>query len=185
MIDPIFKTETKVTFGPVRLAYTHLINKYKFPEEEGDGKYSCVVIVPNSEKKTLEALKKAEANAFNQGLASKWNGKKPVRYDSPLRDGDDKDIADSIILSAKSNRRPNVVNRQLEPIVDEEEVYSGIWAFVSVSFYPYMSNGNKGVAVAIDSVMKHKDGERMSGGGSNAESDFAGVPADDYDDEGL
>ena len=70
------------------------------------------------------------------------------------------------------------------PIVDEEEVYSGVWAVVSVSFYAYDVSGNKGVACGLNNIMKFKDDDHL-GGRVSAESDFGGMDFDDEDDEDL
>jgi hypothetical protein len=42
---------------------------------------------------------------------------------------------------------------------------------VTVNFYPYDSNGNKGIGAGLNNVMKTQDGDRLSGG-SSAASDF-------------
>lgn len=104
----------------------------------------------------------------------------------PLRDGDtDKDgddvYAGHYYVNAKSSTRPGVVDKNRSPITDEEEVYSGIWAYISVTFYPYNVNGNRGVACGLNNVMKYKDGERL-GGRVSAEADFAGLDMEDDDD---
>ena len=116
---------------------------------------------------------------------SKWGGKEPKKLDLPLRDGDDKDdevYAGMLYVNAKSSTRPGIVDRNKAPIVDEEEIYSGVWAIVSVTFYPYDTNGNRGVACGLNNIMKFKDDEKL-GGRSSAESDFADI--DNEDDEDL
>ncbi|MBR5878844.1 MAG: DUF2815 family protein, partial [Akkermansia sp.] len=55
--------------------------------------------------------------------------------------------------------------------LDSEDFYSGCWGAASVNFFPYDSNGNKGVGVGLNNVIKTRDDERLSGG-SSAEADF-------------
>ena len=69
-----------------------------------------------------------------------------------------------IFLNANSTREPAVIDRRAQPIMDQDEVYSGCYANVKLSFYPFNSNGNQGVAVGLVAVQKVKDGERLAGG---------------------
>jgi hypothetical protein len=73
-----------------------------------------------------------------------------------------------------------VVDSRRQPIIDEEEFYSGCYGYVSLTFYAFDTKGNKGIACGLNNVMKTKDGEHL-GGRVSAEQDFATVPADDDD----
>ena len=184
MKDPKIVNETKVVFGPCRLSFTHVFNKYS-PNGEGDGKYMTNVLIPKSEKKTIKALEQAIEAAKKAGVVSKWGGKEPKKLDIPLHDGDDKDddvYQDHFYINAKCKTRPGVVDKSKNPIVDEEEMYSGVWAFVSVTFYAYDASGNRGVACGLNNLMKFKDDDHL-GGRVSADSDFADI--DDVDDEDL
>lgn len=57
MIDPKVVNDTKVIFGPCRLSYTHVFEKYS-PDGDGEGKFMTNVLILKSEKKTIEAIKK-------------------------------------------------------------------------------------------------------------------------------
>jgi hypothetical protein len=184
MITPQVK-ENKVIFGPCRLSYTHVFNRYNPDGDQADGKYMTNVLIPKDEKETIEAINKAIAEAKKQAIVSKWGGKEPKKLDMPLRDGDEKDdenYEDMLFVNAKSSTRPGIVDRNKVPIVDEEEVYSGVWAIVSVSFFAYDKNGNKGVACGLNNIMKFKDDEHF-GGRVSAESDFGDVDLGDDDDD--
>lgn len=186
MKDPKIINETKVVFGPCRLSYTHVFSKYS-PDGVGAGKFMTNVLIPKSEEKTVNALNKAIEAARKAGIVSKWSGKDPKKLDLPLRDGDDKEdetYADHFYLNAKCNTRPGVVDKKCVPIVDEEEIYSGVWAIVSVTFYAYDVSGNKGIACGLNNIMKFKDDEYL-GGRVSAESDFSGMDFDDEDDDDL
>lgn len=183
MIDPIVK-DSKIVFGPVRLSYTHLFQKYT-PEGGGEGKYMTNALIPKSEKKTVKAIEEAIENARKAAIVSKWGGKEPKKLDLPLRDGDDKDdelYEGHYYLNAKCNTRPGVVDKKKSPIVDEEEIYSGVWAYLSVTFYGYDVNGNRGIACGLNNVMKFKDDAHL-GGRASAENDFDGIDFADDDDD--
>lgn len=177
--------ENKVVFGPCRLSYTHVFNKYNPDGSDADGKYMTNVLIPKDEKETLDAIRGAIETAKKQAIVSKWGGKEPKKLDMPLRDGDEKDddvYADHFYVNAKSNTRPGIVDKDLTPIVDEEEIYSGVWAYVSVTFYGYDVSGNRGIACGLNNIKKFKDDDKL-GGRVSAESDFADF--DDEDDDDL
>jgi len=184
MITPIIK-DNKVVFGPCRLSYTHVFAKYNPGGDNEDGKYMTNVLIPKEEKETVKALQTAIETAKKAGVVGKWGGKEPKKLDMPLRDGDEKDddvYSGHFFVNAKSGTRPGVVDRKKVPIVDEEEVYSGIWAIVSVSFFAYDKSGNKGVACGLNNIMKFKDDEHL-GGRVSAEADFADIDDEEDDDD--
>ncbi|MGM9688187.1 MAG: DUF2815 family protein [Alloprevotella sp.] len=179
-------SENKVVFGPCRLSYVHVFEKYTQEGDSGDGKYSTAVLIPKEEKETLKAIEQAVEAAKKAAVLSRWGGKVPKKLEMPLRDGDEKENAgeeyrNCFYLNAKSGSRPGVCDRNKVPITDEEEMYSGVWAYVSVVFYGYDVSGNRGVACGLNHLMKFKDDERF-GGRSSAEEDFAGIDCEDDDD---
>ena len=91
---------------------------------------------------------------------------------------DDEAYAGSYFVNANSRQAPQVVDRQVQPIIDQSEVYSGCYGRVSVTFYAYNSNGNKGVAAGLGNVQKLRDGDPL-GSRANARDEFDAVDADD------
>lgn len=184
MITPIVK-DTKVVFGPCRLSYTHVFSKYAPDGDTSNGKYMTNVLIPKEEKETIKAIEQAIDAAKKAAVLSKWSGKEPKKLDMPLRDGDDKDddevYSDHFYVNAKCSTRPGICDKSKTPIVDEDEIYSGVWAIVSVTFFGYDVSGNRGVACGLNNIMKFKDGERL-GGRASAESDFADIDMEDDDD---
>lgn len=185
MIKPKIEGE-RVVIGPCRLSYVHVFEPWG-PEGDPNKKYMVNVIIPKKEKETISALKEAIEAAKKKGVTDKWRGKLPKSLDISLRDGDEREsageeFAGSLYINAKSIRRPGMIDREGNPITDEEEIYSGVWCYVSLSFFPYCVNGNSGVAAALNNLKKFKDDERL-GGGASAEADFSGI--DDEDDEDL
>ena len=101
---------------------------------------------------------------------------------TPLRDGDiekpdDEAYANSYFLNANSTTAPGIVDADRQPILDRSEVYSGCYGRVSITFYAFNSNGNKGIACGLNNLQKIRDGEPLDGH-TRAEDDFA----DDDDD---
>ena len=177
--------DTKVVFGPCRLSYTHVFQKYVPDGTTEKGKFMTNVLIPKSEKETVKALQAAIEAAKKAAIVSKWGGKEPKKLDMPLHDGDDKDdenYEDMWYVNAKCNTRPGIVDKNLNPITDEEEIYSGVWCYVSVTFYGYDVSGNRGIACGLNNLKKFKDDDKF-GGRVSAESDFGDL--DDEDDDDL
>jgi hypothetical protein len=76
------------------------------------------------------------------------------------------------------------VDVHCQPIFDTSEIYSGVYTRVSLSFYAFNSNGNKGVACGLQNIQKIKDGESL-GGKVKAEDDFNDGYQSDADDDFL
>lgn len=181
---------TKVVTGKVRLSYVHLLEPYAFDSNPDKEQYSCSILIDKSDKATVAKVQAAINAAIEAGKVSKWNNKVPAKMWNPLRDGDiekpDEEVyAGKFYLNAKSNQKPGLVDRDLNRIIDPDEIYSGMYARVSLSFYPFDVSGNRGVGVGLNNVQKVGDGERL-GGRSNAEDDFDEYEADDddFEDEG-
>lgn len=183
MITPQVQGETRVIFGPCRLSYVSVFEKYT-PKDGTEGKYQTNILIPKSEKKTIKVLQDAIEAAKKAAISSKWGGKIPKKLEMPLHDGDDKGdevYEDHFYLNAKSIKRPGIVDRNREPITDEDEVYSGCWAIVSVTFFGYNKNSN-GIGVSLNNIMKWKDDEAF-GGQVSAETDFENIDTGEDDDD--
>ena len=138
---------------------------------------------PEDDKKTLLAIHKAVEAAKEDGKVRKWGGKLPPNLKLPLRDGDidrpdDENYQEHFFLNATSKDAPQVVDRHVQPVVDPMMVYSGCFCNVSVNFYPFNANGNRGVAVGLGNIQFVKDGDRLSGKAS-ADADFDALEDDE------
>ena len=135
---PINNHSTKVVTGIVRLSYANVWEPKSI--NGGKEKYSVSLIIPKSDKKTIDAINKAVDAAIEDGI-SKFGGKKPNKaaIKLPLRDGDierdDEAYKDSFFVNANSTTPPQIVDAHVQPILDRSEVYSGCYARVSVTFY--------------------------------------------------
>ena len=117
----------------------------------------------------------------------------PANLKLPLRDGDDDRPEDSayensLFVNASSNTAPQVVGTEKDKTTGKaiplgsDDVYSGCYARVSINFYPFNVNGNKGVACGLNSIQKIDDGEPLAGSGGSAEEDFDFDEVDSDDD---
>ena len=176
---------TTITTGKVRLSYVKVFTPSAAPGSD-KLKYSVSVLIDKSDKATLNAINAAVEEAKEQGKSKKWGGKIPTKLHLPLRDGDedkpdDEAYKGKYFFNASSERKPGVVDSAVQPILDPEAVYSGCYGRVNVNFYPYDSNGNRGIAAGLNHVQKLADGERLGGGAISVEAAFD----DDFEDEDL
>lgn len=176
---------TKVVTGKVRFCYANVFEPTSM--NEGDTpKYNVCILIPKSDTKTLEKINKAIEAAKQAGKAkiADKSGKIPSTLKTPLRDGDeergdDEAFEGHYFINANSTRKPSIVDRDLAPIMDKEEFYSGCYGRASINFYTYNVN-SKGIAAGLNNLQKLEDGERLAGG-SSAEDDFGGE--NEYNDE--
>lgn len=172
------ENSTKVVTGKVRFCYCNVFE----PVAMNDGdtpKYSVCILIPKDDTKTVDAINKAIEAAKIAGKAkiADKNGKIPSTIKTPLRDGDEERSDDPafegmFFINANSTRKPVIVDRGLNPIMEKEEFYSGCYGRASLNFYAFNVQ-SKGIAAGLQNLQKLEDGEMLAGG-STAEEDFGG-----------
>lgn len=178
---------TKCVTGKVRFSYVNIFKSRSFREGQ-DAKYSICLLIPKDDKKTVAKIRAAIEEAVQEGISSKWGGKKPKNLRLPLRDGDEEraeeaaEYEDMFFMNANSNTKPGIVDKDLNEILDPDEVYSGCWGRASVNFFAYDSNGNRGIGCGLNNIQKLKDGERLGAARASAEYDFGDGFEDEEDD---
>lgn len=181
-----------VLTNEVIISYPHVIEPRI--EENGDKKYSVCILIPKSDEETIACIRQAIRAASEAGK-DKFGGKVPAAPKTPLRDGDEalasgersgEEFAGHYFLNASSTKRPMVLNRERQPITDPEEVYGGCKGFITLNFFAYSANGNRGIGAGLNGLLKSRDGERLGGAGASI-ADFADInlPGLDADDLGL
>ncbi len=182
-----FNNPMKVITGPnTRWSYTNVWEPKSI--NGGAPKYSVSLIIPKSDKTTVDKINAAIKAAYEEGQSKlKGNGRSVPALSAiktPLRDGDlerpdDEAYANSYFINANSPSAPGIVDADRNTIIDRSEVYSGVYGRASISLYAFNSNGNKGIACGLNNLQKIKDGEPL-GGRSRAEDDFATDADDDF-----
>ena len=172
------ENSTKVVTGKVRFCYVNVFE----PTALNDGdtpKYNVCILIPKSDTKTLEAIRNAieAAKTVGKSKIADKNGKIPSTLKTPLRDGDEERSDDPsyegmMFINANSTRKPSIVDKNLNPIMSQEEFYSGCYGRASINFYAFNVQ-SKGIAAGLQNLQKLEDGEMLAGG-STAEEDFGG-----------
>ena len=175
--------KTKVITGIVRLSYANVWEPKSV--NGGKEKYSVSIIIPKEDTKALDEIKKAIDAAIEEGKG-KFGGKIPNKASlkTPLRDGDidrpdDEAYKNSYFINANSITPPQVVDKNVKPILEHSEIYSGVYTRVSINFYAFNSNGNKGIACGLGNIQKIRDGEPL-GGRVSAEDEFTTEADEDF-----
>ena len=179
---------TRVVLQKVRLSFPHLFQPYSINPDD-DPKFSAMLLISKKDKASLRAIRAAEKAAIEKGRNTKFGGKVPPNLATILKDADEDGSAEDypereghfyMSVSANPNRRPAVVDTQVQKIVDESEVYSGVYANVSVTAFPYTFGKKKGISFGLNNVQILGYGESL-GGGKRADEEFEVV--DDYEDD--
>jgi hypothetical protein len=174
----------QVITGKVRLSYVHLFTPFA-SQQGNEPKFSTTILVPKSDIATKQKIDMAINAAIQQGIVEKWNGVRPPMIAIPVYDGDGVRPSDGMpfrdeckghwVFTASSKQAPEIVRYpSLDKIINQTEIYSGIYALVSVRFFPFATNGKKGIGCGLGNVAKVEDGEPL-GGKTTAASDFGGM----------
>jgi hypothetical protein len=167
-------TKVKIVTGKVRFSYANVFQP-KASVEGGTPKYSVSIIIPKSDKETINKINKAFEDT-KASAAAYFGGSVPKGLKGGLRDGDeekdDAAYAGCYFINANSAQKPGVVDQDLNPIMDQNEFYSGCYGRASITFYPYNAQGSKGIACGLNNVQKLEEGEKL-GGSTSAAADFA------------
>jgi len=176
---------TKVLTGEVRLSYANLTAPRAI-QQGAEEKYSVTLLIPKSDTATYQNILASIEAAATDATGKLWSGVRPPVMPTPLHDGDGvrdngtpygEECKGCWVITASTKNKPQVVhqsdiNTELAP----QDIYSGMYARVTVNFFGYNSNGKKGVGCGLGNVMKTREGESLAGGAS-ATVDFDGVGA--------
>lgn len=173
----------KVLTGEVRLSYVNVITP-RAPQQGGEPKFSVTLLIPKSDYATKADIDSAIQAAVQAAVSKTWGGVRPPQIKVPIHDGDGvrqsgepygEECKGHWVITASTKMKPQVVgmdniNVELAP----SDIYSGMYARVTIRFFGYSNSGNKGVGCGLGNIMKTRDGEPLAGNASAA-SDFAMV----------
>lgn len=161
---------TTITTGKVRLSYFNGFTA-KPGVDGGDPQFGTSILISKSDTKTVDAINKAILDAKIAGLAKLGftDVKKiPSTMKTPLRDGDAERPGDPVyegmyFLNANNKKKPGIVDRARQAILDPEAIKSGDYARVNLTFYAFAVPANKGIAAALNHVQFVSEGEALDG----------------------
>lgn len=180
---------TKVVTGKVRLSYVALLEPKAFEGQEA--KYSTVILIPKTDKATIKKIQDAQKAAYEAAKNDKLKGIKWERVKTTLRDGDEDmdteehpEYAGHMFMSISSKTKPQIIDKYKNKVDSAEEVYSGVYARVSLNAYAYNTAGNKGISCGLNNVQIVAPGDYL-GGKASADADFDEWEDEDEEDDFL
>lgn len=169
-----------VTTGEVRFSYLHVFQPYA-QQQGAEPKYSATILLPKADTAAKAAIDTAIRTAIETGVNKRWNGMRPPQPAICVHDGDGGRPSDGMpfgpecrghwVFTASCKTPPFVVDANVQPILQQTEVYSGMYGRANVTFFPYANSGKKGVGCALNGIQKLRDGEAL-GGRISAEDAF-------------
>lgn len=176
----------KVVTGKVRFSYLYVFEPRA--TQTGDEKYSVTILIPKTDTVTYSNIMNAMQQAISENISNVFNGAAPANPKMPLYDGDGlrasgepfgEECKGCWVITASSNDKPEAVDASLNPIMTRNELYSGCYGRVSLNFFAYNKNGNKGVGCGLMNIQKLEDGPSLTGRTTAAEdfADFGAVTA--------
>lgn len=187
---------TKVLTCEVRLSYANLVQPKSStlsPDEEP--KYSVTLLIPKTEKACKKDIDASIEAAAKMAEKKQWGGKRPPVMAIPIHDGDGvrrtgepfgEECKGHWVMTAKTKTRPQVVHQSnVRTELAPQDIYSGMYARVTINFYGYDFCGNRGIGCGLGNVMKTREGEPLTGV-TSAATDFAEFEtAEVLEDDGL
>lgn len=177
-----------------RVSYPHLF-KAQAPKGTAKLKFSITMLFPkekaivglsptNEPRKLQDVI--TNAKTIGWGPKEKW----PKNLISPVADGDSPDFEgkdgykDHWIIKASTgeDQRPSVVDRDMTPISEANDIYPGCYARAYILAYAWEFMGKTGVSFILDHVQKLKDGKPF-GGRKPIETVFSPVMDDESEGE--
>ena len=193
------KVQTKFVFFFVRVDYPHFLTAYK-SEFQDKAKYGCVILISKEDTEQIKNLNLFLKQIAQWAMSEKWNNIKPPTENlNPLKDGDGvkrnglpypESYKGHYILNCSTLNAPGVLDEYGKRVIDENKFYRGCVCNLSLEFFAYNKNGNKGISSRLVNVMFAGDGERL-GGDLSPEEEFASFakatpsPTDNVDDFGV
>ena len=171
--------------GEVRLSYANLTAP-RAVQQGGEAKYSVTLLIPKTDSATQTNILASIEAAAQDAQGKIWNGVRPPVMPAPLHDGDGvrengtpfgPECKGCWVMTASTKNKPQVVHQSdIATELAPQDIYSGMYARVTLNFFGYLNNGKKGIGCGLGNVMKTREGEPLAGGAS-AYADFANVGA--------
>jgi hypothetical protein len=141
-------------------------------DQQGKMKYSLSLLIAKSRSAELNplralALEVATAKWGAKAAAIIANAKYPIIKDGDKKVDDEGKVdpvyKGMLVISARTDRKPGVVDAQRQPVYTDDDVYSGCLLRASGAVFAYDYQGNKGVSFGLNNVQVLKKGARLDG----------------------
>ncbi len=156
MSDDIKRRDVTTPIG--RLSFPHVFRPELALEEGKQPQFACGLIF--DEGVDLSVLEKMIEDCIKE----QWGNKRPAGLKLPIRNGAEKPHIAGLgegtrFITARSLRKPPVVDANKVGITDEAVIYGGAYGKINLTPYAFDKGLSKGVALALNAVQFIRDGE--------------------------
>lgn len=162
-----------VTLNNVRLSFPALWEPRKGPDANSKPAYQAAFILDKkSNAADIASVKAAIATVVKEA----FKGKQPPKI--ALREGTEKPDTDGygeevMFINARSDRRPQVVGRRMEPInAEDNKVYAGCYVNATIRLWPQDNQYGKRINAQLRAIQFVKDGEEFGDGAVDVNKEF-------------
>lgn len=150
------------------LSYPNLFTP-RAQNDQQEPKYSCALVFTEDTdisdlKKAAVAVAKEKWGAKAADMIKKGQLRMPFRTDTKAKGYPE----GSTFMNVRSKQRPGVVSIVPDPetgkpmvIEDESQIYPGVIARASITFFAYDTSGNRGVSAGLNNIQKIREGDRL------------------------
>jgi hypothetical protein len=174
--------ETNIKLNNVRLSFPALFTAKKFAPTDAKGAFSATFIL---DKKTNAKEIAAINTAINDIVRETFKGKRPPKV--CLRDGSEKADTDGygddvLFIGTRSEKRPQVINRDMSPLVEEDgKPYAGCYVNAVIQLWGQDNQYGKRINAKLRAVQFAKDGKTFGEGEIDVNKAFSPIEGDDND----
>lgn len=179
----------EVRLKDVRIAFANGLFTATAVEAGQQKKFNGTFLVPLSDKAQIAAVEKAIFAAAEE----KWGPNKAKSVIESLRNNPNKfcfkngatkpnyeGFEGNMFISASTKTRPMVVDRQRQPLTEEDgKPYSGCYVNARLQIWAMDNKYGKGIFAQLASVQFVRDGDAFSGGIQGSADDFEDLGVDD------
>ena len=172
--------ETTVKLTNVRLSFPALWQPRVGPDANSKPSYQASFIL--DKKGNVEDIEKVRA-VIAGIVKESFKGKQPPKI--CLRDGSEKPDVDGygpgvMFISARSDKRPEVVGRLMEKIIESDnKVYAGCVVNATVRLWAQDNNYGKRINAQLRAIQFVKDGPQFGEGAVDVIKEFTALPDED------
>jgi hypothetical protein len=170
-----------VTLNNVRLSFPALWEPRKGPDANSKASYQAAFLLDKKDNaKDIEAVKAAIAAITKET----FKGKQPPKI--ALRDGSEKPDVDGygdgvMFINARSDRRPHVVGRKMEPLSPDDGIpYAGCYVNATIRLWGQDNQYGKRINAQLRAVQFVKKGDSFGEGDIDISKEFK--PLDNEED---
>lgn len=144
-----------------RVSFPQVFKPKSFRGQEA--KYSVVMLFDKSTD--LTPLETACDNAIIEMYGDVDSV--PKNFRRPFRKGSEREdtpgYENTIFVTANSKTQPGLIDRDKQPILNEQDFYAGCYARAELIAFCYDQMGNTGVSFSLQNIQKWADGAKFSG----------------------